>query len=166
MESVKIELELANLKDIKSIINILENRCVWMERNNIRQWKSNSYTVSFNVDYFKEEIEKKRVYVARVNRKVCGIFLLRDNDSLWQDFENAFYIHHLATDMDYNGLGRIMIEYIKYIALNHNKTFIRLDCVKDNEKLNKYYEKLGFALKLSGTIRTYEYNLRELKIEN
>lgn len=163
MESLKIEL--AELKDIKCILNILEERCIWMENNNIEQWESNSYTVSFDEYYFNQEINKKRVYVAKINTKICGIFLLKDNDSLWKDSENAFYVHHFATDINYKGLGKIIIEYIKYLALRQDKTYIRLDCVKNNEKLNNYYEKLGFILRKSGIRRSYEYNLREFKIE-
>lgn len=49
MENLRIEL--AKLK-VNPIINILENRCIWMEENNIKQWKSNSYTLSFNNEYF------------------------------------------------------------------------------------------------------------------
>lgn len=64
--------------------------------------------------------------------------LLREKDLLWKDFKKAFYIHHLATDINYNGLERIVIEYIKYLALRQNKTCIGLDCVKDNVKLNKF----------------------------
>lgn len=163
MESLRIEL--AVLKDVECILNILEKRCVWMEMNNIEQWQSNSYTISFNEGYFNKEVKKKRVYVAKINNKVGGVFLLRDNDVLWKDSERAFYIHHLATDINYKGLGKIIIEYIKYLALKQNKTYIRLDCVKNNEKLNNYYEKLGFILRQSGRIRNYEYNLREFRIE-
>lgn len=164
MENLRIEL--AKLKDINHIINILENRCIWMERNNIKQWESNSYTLSFNNDYFKKEIEKKTLYVARINIKICGVFLIRDDDKLWEDYKSALYIHHLATDINYKGLGRVMIEYIKYIAIRYNKRYIRLDCVKNNERLNNYYQKLGFNLKETGIIRDYEYNLRELCLKN
>lgn len=159
-------IELAKLKDISHIINILENRCIWMERNNIKQWESNSYTSIFNYDYFSKEIEKKTLYVARINNKMCGIFLIREKDKLWEDFKSAFYIHHLATDINYKGLGKVMIEYIKYISLRYNKKYIRLDCVNDNEKLNNYYQKLGFDLKETGIIKDYEYNLRELNLKS
>jgi len=158
-------IELAKSEDIKVILDILEKRCIWMEMNNIEQWRRNSYTLSYNDDYFTKEIEKNRVFVAKINMKVRGVFLLRENDSLWDESGISFYIHHFATDINYKGLGRIIIEYIKYIALKHNKSYIRLDCVKNNEKLNNYYEEMGFVLKKHGKIRNYEYNLRELRLK-
>ena len=163
METLTIEF--AKSEDIKAILNILEKRCIWMEMNNIEQWRRNSYTLSFNDVYFTKGIEKNMVFVAKINMKVRGIFLLREDDPLWDDSEGAFYIHHFATDINYKGLGRIIIEYIKYIALKYNKTYIRLDCVKNNEKLNNYYEEIGLCLKKSGKIRNYEYNLRELRVK-
>ena len=162
----KLIIELAKLKDINPILNILEKRCIWMEKNNIKQWKSNSYTSSFNYNYFSREIKKKTLYIARINTKVGGLFLIKEEDKLWEDSESAFYIHHLATDINYKGLGKIIIEYIKYIALRCNKSYIRLDCVKDNKKLNNYYKKLRFYLKGNGKIRDYKYSLRELRLKD
>lgn len=160
-----ITIYLAIKKDIRDILNILEQRCIWMEEKNIEQWESNSYTVTFNYKYFKNEIENNNVYVAKIDNKVRGVFLLREYDKFWKDSKNSFYIHHLATDINYPGLGKIMINKIKEIASQNNKLYVRLDCVKENKKLNKYYEKLGFVLKKSGIINSYNYNLRELKIK-
>lgn len=162
MKNVKIEF--ANFDDINDILKILEQRCLWMEKNNIKQWESNSYTVTFDYKYFEEQIKHNKVYVAKIDKVVCGLFLLSDIDNLWSDSVDSLYIHHLATDMNYSGLGKIMIDKIKQIALQNNKSYIRLDCVRENKKLNKYYEKLGFVLKKSGIIGSYNYNLRELKL--
>lgn len=157
-------IKLANFNNINDILNILEQRCIWMEKSNINQWKPNSYTITFNKHYFKEQINNKKIYIAILNQKVCGVFLLDNFDKLWNNSEPALYIHHLATDIHFKGLGRIIIEYIKLIASQQNKNYIRLDCVSDNKKLNAYYEKLGFNLVETGTIKTYNYNLRELKL--
>lgn len=160
-----LHIIIANLEDINSIIELLEKRCIWMENNNIDQWKCNSYTLTFNQNYFKEQINQKRVYVAKINNTVCGVFLLKYEDpKFWNTYDNAIYIHHLATDINYKGLGKLMINKIKEIALKKGISYIRIDCVSKNKKLNDYYNSLGFILKGSGVINNYNYNLRELKL--
>ena len=82
--------------------------------------------------------------------------------------DDVVYIHHLATDINYKGLGSHMLNQIKEIALKEGKKSIRLDNINTNEKLNEYYEKNGF--KQIGVIEAKQYDgqnfgiLREYKI--
>lgn len=53
----------------------------------------------------------------------------------------------------------------KNIAKNNNQKFLRLDCLKDNIKLNEIYEKHGFVLKRTGYQDWYRYLLRECDLD-
>ena len=82
--------------------------------------------------------------------------------------ENIIYIHHLATDINYKGVGKQILKSIKKIAIDMNKKIIRVDNISTNQKLNEYYEKNGFIQ--VGIIDPDKYDgknagiLREFKI--
>lgn len=78
--------------------------------------------------------------------------------------EKAFFIHHLATDFNYSGIGKDLIYFAREQAKIYHKKYLRLDCFKSNSKLNHYYQELGFELRGSGKEGGYDYNLWEMKI--
>lgn len=159
----EVTFEKAKENEIKDILLILNDRCTWLEKNNIKQWNKDYYLKKYNYDYFLGQINSENdLYIAKINNIVIGVFLLKYKDiDYWNDTEDAIYIHHLATKINRQGLGKIILKYIEEIALEKKLKYIRLDCVSDNLKLNKYYQENGFKLKKNGIDYNYYYNLYE-----
>ena len=103
-----------------------------------------------------------KLYVVRINNLVCGVMLLKDRDNeFWDDEKPAYYIHHLTTDINKKGIGKILIKYAIEQGINDNKKYLRLDCFKESLFLNEYYKSFGFVNVGEGKIGNYEYNLLE-----
>lgn len=159
-----MNIELAKKEDIESIVAILKERCNWLKENNIDQWGDYYYSEKYNANYFNEVMQLHKLYVVKQNNEVIGIFLLKDTDkTYWDNDDSAYYIHHLATKIGYSGLGKQIIEFIEKLAKLDSKKYIRLDCKKNNDGLNQYYQKQGFIYKGSGE-EPYSHNLWEKEI--
>lgn len=153
-----IKIEIAKEKDIETIHDLIVKRCKWFDENSIKQWDM-SYAKRYDKDYFKNQINTNLMYVAKYDETIAGCMLLKNKDEdFWQDDEPSYYIHHLATDILYKGIGKSLINFAINKARNDNKEYLRLDCFKSNIKLNNYYKNLGFEEK------GYTYNLWEFKI--
>lgn len=140
-----MNITLANKNDIPAIIEIFKQRCEWFKKNKIEQWGDWYYTELYNIDYFVNMMEKYKLYVAKKENEVIGVFLLKTEDKkYWQDNKNAYYIHHLATKLGYENLGIEILNFIEKLAKQNKIMYLRLDCMKENKKLNKYYENYGF----------------------
>lgn len=158
-----MDIRLAKQEDIQDIMNIIKERCDWFKENNIDQW-ANNYLGKYNENYFNEVMQLHKLYVVKQNNEVIGVFLLKETDkTYWENDDNAYYIHHLATKIGYTGIGTKIINFIEKLAEKNSKKYIRLDCKKNNIKLNQYYQKQGFIYKGSGE-KTYSYNLWEKEI--
>lgn len=156
----------AVLEDIESIISLIKMRCEWLDENNINQWK---VTRTYGKDYYINKINDGKFYVATLNGKICGAFMLQFSKKHYEINEEAIYVHHLVADLKYKGIGAYMLNKIKEIALKEGKKCIRLDNISTNKKLNEYYEKNGF--KQIGIIEAEKYDgknsgiIREYKID-
>ena len=158
-----MDIKLAETKDIVAIMNILEERCTWFKENGIDQW-ANNYLGRYNKDYFNDVMKNHKLYVVKQENKVIGVFLLKEDDkTYWNNDDSAYYIHHLATKIGYTGIGTKIIEFIEKLAKENSKKYIRLDCKKNNNELNKYYQNQGFKYKGSGE-EPYSHNLWEKEI--
>lgn len=67
-----------------------------------------------------------------------------DVDPRWDNDKDAYYVHHLATDPAYPGLGREILTFAETYARNAGKEVLRLDSQKVNDDLSRYYEALGY----------------------
>lgn len=98
---------------------------------------------------------------------VYGGLLLKNSDTkYWSDSDivKAYYIHHFATKIGFNGLGQLLLNFVINKCKLDNKKYLRLDCVSDNEKLNNYYKRIGFIFYKKITVNSYVANLYEMVI--
>lgn len=161
-----IKIESATLSDINDICKIIYNRCVWFSNNKLKGWQIDFYPNEYNKEYFVEQMKINKLFVAKSNNKVCGVMLLKDKDlDYWKDEENSYYVHHLATDTNFKGVGRKLIDYAKEECKLNNKKYLRLDCYKESIFLNNYYKNIGFNNVGSGSQEDYNYNLWEMEIK-
>lgn len=54
MKLEKTDIKLAQESEIKYIIEIIKERCIWFAQNNIEQWDESYYTDLYNEKYFKK----------------------------------------------------------------------------------------------------------------
>lgn len=158
-----MDIVIAEKDDIQAIMNVLEERCNWFKEKGLNQW-TNNYLVRYNKDYFNEIMKIHQLYVVKQNNEIVGVFLLKDEDkTYWNDDCSAYYIHHLAIRVGFKGNGSKILNFIEKLAKKNLKKYIRLDCKKNNEKLNQYYQKQGFIYKGSRE-KPYSHNLWEKEI--
>lgn len=159
-----MDIRLAKIDDIESIMAILKERCDWLKANNIDQW-TNNYLGKYNENYFSKVMKLHKLYVVSQENKVISVFLLKEEDkTYWKNDDSAYYIHHLATRIGYSGVGTKIIQFIEQLAGKNSKKYIRLDCKKSNNRLNQYYQKQGFLYKGTGE-EPYSYNLWEKEVQ-
>ena len=128
----------AKKDDVNDIVNIIKERCKWLDEKNIEQW---NVTRTYGTEYYLKKIKNGSMYVAVLDDRIVGNFMIANNSEFCDYDDNVIYIHHLATDMNYKGLGKTILYKIK--ELFSEKT-IRLDNIGTNDRLNIYYESNGF----------------------
>ena len=159
------KIEVAREGELEEFHNIIISRCKWLEEKKVNQWKVTSYPIKYDINYFRKHLNK--LYIIKDDKDVLGGFLLKEADEkYWSDSSlvDAYYIHHFATKLNTNGLGKMLILFAINKAKEDNKEYLRLDCVAHNEKLNEHYERLGF--KYSGVIqiKNWSENLWQIKL--
>lgn len=160
-------IQLAEKNDLEDFHKIIVSRCKWLESNKINQWKTLSYPVRYNIPYFEKQMEENKLFVVKKGKSILGGFLLKEEDSkYWSDCNKvkAYYIHHFATKIGEKGLGKIMIAFAIKEAKKNKKEYLRLDCVAHNQKLNNYYQELGFEYIGNIQINNLIENLWQMKM--
>lgn len=154
------QIELAKIEDLDMIHKLIYDRCLWFLEKGLKGWNPNYYPKKYNKDYFKEQMKKNKLIVAKLDNRVVGVMLLKDEDKdYWKDNKSSYYIHHLATDINAKGIGKILINYAIEQCKKDNKKSLRLDCYKTSNFLNVYYKKIGFNNVGNGKIGDYDFNL-------
>lgn len=159
------KIEKAKIEDLDAISKLIYDRCFWFKQKGIKGWNIDFYPIKYNNKYFIEQMKINKLFVAKLNNKVCGVMLLKYEDKdYWNDENPSYYIHHLATDINLKGVGQKLINYAIEQCKMKNKKYLRLDCYQESKFLNEYYEKVGFKKVGSGTNNNYNFNLWEMKI--
>lgn len=165
MDKDELNIQLAKKADIPLILDLFKERCKWFYSHHIYQWDECYYTQRYNQRYFLKVMKKYQLYVAKQGEEVIGSFLLKNIDSeYWLDHLNAYYIHHFIGKVDYHGIGIKMLDFIEKLARNNKISVLRLDCVKQNPKINEYWKNCGFENRGEFT-EPYEGVLWEKKIK-
>lgn len=157
-------IELADLNDINIILDLYKERIKWFKDNNIRQWSK--YLINHPKSEFEELINNKNYYILKSNDKIIAGFVISDNNKEWNDNNHsAYYISKVVTKVGYKNVGIYIFKECKKIAKRDGKKYLRLNCIKSNEKLNNIYEMHNFKLIRHGSNERYTYSLREYKID-
>ena len=162
---MKYKILLAIEEDLEQINKLYVDRLQWFNENNIEQW-GNKYPDKYDVLYLKEQLKINKLYVVKNANKVIGSMLLKSEDSkYWEDSANAYYIHHLVTDINTRGIGLELIEFAIQQCINDKKQYLRLDTVSKNNWLSEYYKKLGFEFFGTKELKGGVENLWQMKIK-
>ena len=156
---------LGEIKDLKSIYQLMNDRMDWMKEKGIKQWAHEHYWSIYPKSYYQTMVENHQLYVYKNEvGEVVGSIVLYESDERWQDQKNAYYLHQLVTSLRVKGIGVEILSEVEKLAKKQGKEVLRLDCIADNSYLNRYYENLGFHLVGECFEGIYHGHLRENKM--
>lgn len=161
LNKLNMKYEAAKIEQLEEILELYKNRTIWFKDNNIKQWSK--YLIRHESE-FPVSIENKNYYILKKDNEIIAGFELCNNPGSFIDNNESLYLNKIVTKVGYKNIGDILFRICKDIAQNNGKRYLRLICIKWNEKLNEIYDKHGF--KLIGYGKTdYEFCLRELDIK-
>ena len=140
----------ATVNDLDAILKITKSCAKKLVSKNIFQW--NEYYPKRNV--FENDLYNKWLYVTVKENKVIGSVCVSDliDDEyatvkwLTPNNNNNIYIHRLAVDPDYQGVGyaQKMMSFAEEFAKKNKYRSIRLDTFSKNMKNQKFYKQRGY----------------------
>jgi GNAT superfamily N-acetyltransferase len=157
-----MKIEASTPSDSKQVAAVLYEAASWLERDGKALWRS----VAITMDSVRHDVEAGRFLVARTGNEIVGVvrFQLEDPE-YWPEIENgtSAYLHRLAILRAVAGQGvshRLLSAGLDK-ARSLSRTYLRLDCVADCEKLRRLYESCGFVFHSyrqvgSSTVARYE----------
>lgn len=154
----------ARSADLEAVVSMLEEAARWMVRRGIEGWTPDG----FSRERIAVLIESGEIYLAVLDGRPAGTFALQ-----WSDREtwglvpdDAGYVHGLAIRREFagTGLGREMLRRAEQMVSRSEREYLRLDCVADNEALNQYYRRAGFAYRGRALVRGLTVSLYEKRI--
>ena len=154
--------------DVPDIIGLIERRIEWMDCNGINQWNKGHYRERYPDGYYIQAAEKGLLYVLTAkdsNRIIAGAVLLTQDVRWGQSNGKAYYVHNLVAAIGEKNAGKEILQRIEEYTRLQGMHFVRLDCIVGNQKLNSWYEKLGYEYVRTITDGEYQGNLREKKLQ-
>jgi GNAT superfamily N-acetyltransferase len=174
-----LELVQATLADTPAVLAILEDAVIWLRAKHLTTWEPDHLKIVMPA-----AIERGEVYLAQLkptelesspNITTVGTVSLQWSDvPFWgEEIGNdgkACYLHKLAVLRFYAGqrVGEAIVKLVEQRALIAGKTYVRLDCVRDNPSINAFYQKLGYVWQGEASLGTFQANLyqKDLKISS
>ena len=136
----------AREEDVPAIMALLQRRIDWMDEKGLYQWNKTGYLTCYPPAHFQRLIREELVFAAFADGTLIAVMALLSRDPRWPNGHDglAYYVHHLATDPAFPGLGREMLAYAEDFSRQKGRPFLRLDSQKVNDALSRYYEALGY----------------------
>lgn len=138
-----------------------------MDSKGIDQWNNNHYCDRFPPEYFAQCAAEGLLYVLTDtgSNAVAGGAILFEKDARWGELPtSAFYVHNLVSDLKAKCAGAEIIRQIELLAESCGKEYVRLDCKEGNQRLNDWYESLGYRVVGRCVDGEYTGILREKRI--
>lgn len=134
-------------QEIPEIFALIMRRVAWMDQVGIRQWNTTKYDERYPLCYYEQRRLKNELFVLEdgTTGKILCVGALFHDDERWQDPESAFYLHHLASDVDAKGAGSIFLSYAEAYTAGQGKRYLRLDSAVGNKKLEVFYSSRGYV---------------------
>ena len=143
---MRLLIRRAAIDDAPILLSLWLDAAEWLQAKGIDQW----HPSRFSLDGAIAAIRDAEVYIAELGREAVGTYLIMWSDPvIWRELDDgeAGYIHKLAVRRDCKGRGlvlKLLRDAERRIA-GRGKRLIRLDCMADNERLNRYYLDAGYA---------------------
>ncbi|MGH0676813.1 GNAT family N-acetyltransferase [Bacillus luti] len=140
----------ATEEESDSIITLLKEVAQWLQHKEVDQWQ---YLLGGEATAeILETIREKYTYVVMKEDEIVGTVTVSPKQSEWDEYifgkeevSDSLYIHRFAVKRKYkgNGIGEWMLRWIEE-NVQHDKEYLKLDCVGHNRILNDFYKRSGF----------------------
>ena len=155
---------LATQEEIPAVFALIMRRVAWMDRVGIRQWNMTKYDQRYPLDYYEQRRLLEELFILEDGGRILCVGALFHEDERWPEPESAFYLHHLASDVDAKGAGSVFLQKAEAYTAGKGKQYLRLDSAVGNVVLEDYYASRGYVA--AGYCRDglYEGILRQKKL--
>ncbi|GAA3474787.1 GNAT family N-acetyltransferase [Nonomuraea roseola] len=134
--------------DLSGVLSLLADTSEWLHRQGVRQWPRGG----FGPERIEPLIEEQVLYVLEgdFGTTVATIALDGHADAeFWTPADepgSALYVHKLAVSRAASGtgLGDALLDWAGASVAASGLDWLRLDCSKDNARLQHYYRRRGF----------------------
>ena len=156
----------ANQAEVPEIFALIMRRVAWMDQVGIRQWNTTKYDQCYPLAYYEERRQKDELFVLTKSssEKLLCVGALFHQDDRWPEEDAAFYLHHLAAELDAKGAGSIFLKMAEDYTASQGMQFLRLDSAADNPVLADYYTTRGYEAVGSCVDGLYHGILRQKKL--
>lgn len=137
-----MEIQLAELEDLQSIVEIVNEVTLHLHKKGINQWE-----YPCDLLEIREDIHNRVLYKVEYDNKLIGTFTVRNinNIGVYKLEESSKYLARIAISPEFQGkgIGALIIEFAISIA-RESGVSLYLDCWAGNLKLREIYAKHGF----------------------
>jgi GNAT superfamily N-acetyltransferase len=144
-----LTLRRARIDDLPSVLTLLAEAAKWLNARGVRQWPVGGFPAA----RIEPLIGQGVMYVLNDGNDPVPAATVAVDDYADPEFwgpadrcDTALYVHKLAVSRAYSGqgLGDVLLDWAGRRALSEGRSWVRLDCSKDNARLQNFYRKLGF----------------------
>lgn len=142
----RICIRQATIADAETMLELWQSSARWLLASGIVQWRPEYFNRDGVVEFLTNGSD---AYVAEIDGVAVGTYVVTWSDpAIWAELDDghAGYIHRFAVNRNYkgSGIGPYLIRCAEEQIRSKGKKHVRLDCMADNQRLNRYYEELGF----------------------
>lgn len=140
----------AQPSELETVLDILEEAAQWLTAKGIDQWPPGAFRNGHRrLQSLVDHLNQGEVYLAEVDGEAIGTIRLQWSDKpTWGDMpDDAGYVHSLAIRRAFagKGVGRQLLQWAENTVAARGKQYLRLDCMTENQALNRYYQQAGFT---------------------
>jgi len=153
-------------QEVPAVFALIMSRVAWMDRVGIQQWNMTKYDECYPLSYYEQRRQMDELFVLEetATGKLLCVGALFHEDARWPDTESAYYLHHLAADLDAKGAGSIFLRMAEDHTAGQGMQYLRLDSAVDNPVLEEYYTSRGYREAGRCVDGLYEGILRQKKL--
>ncbi|WP_139991844.1 MULTISPECIES: GNAT family N-acetyltransferase [Paenibacillus] len=163
----------AKPEDTAEVLELLIQTAQWLKSKGSTQWGGLLHGVDSHQT--PEAIKRGEVYIFIQGSVLVGMVMLMQQASAWdrelwgdEGHENSVYLHRLNINREAAGkdLGEAIVHWADSGIHFSGKDRIRLDCIANNEKLNRFYLNCGYTFIGSATNASGEFNKYEKLVKS
>jgi GNAT superfamily N-acetyltransferase len=162
------DLRVAASDDPEPSAAIIEEVAAWGKAKGFPSWLPGSFTglESVGISRLRSDIAVGGLYLIWRGERSIGTLSLLENDPMfWPDAgDEAMYLHRFAVTRGAAGAGRHAVHWCLREARRRGRSYVRLDCLRDNPGIRRYYESFGFVAVDEKLINGTQYSLYEAPV--
>lgn len=129
-----------------AVCSVLDEAAGWLRARGDVMWEIGELAP----ESVRDQVEAGLFYFAEVNGEIAGVFRFQLEDpEFWPDLADpalSAFVHRLAVRRRFAGLGvsAAILEWAADRTCSLGRSWLRLDCDADRERLRAVYERAGF----------------------